>query len=337
MTTPSTRLADVIVPEVFQPYLIQRSLDLDALIQSGVVTRDPQLDALAKGPGNRIVLPFFNDLAGESNVGSDDPDSHATPAKITSGQDVAVKHIRNKSWSSMDLTAALLADDPMRAVADLLAPFWVRDRHRLLIASLTGVLADNLTNDDGDMVHDIATDADEPVTAAELISDEAVLVAAQTMGDMKNHLTAIALHSVVHTRLQRLGALLPVHDPQTGDLRYQTYLGYRVVVDDGLPVVQGAHRTTYTSFLFAEGAFAYGEGAPKMPVEIERVPSAGDGEGMEVLHSRRHFLLHPRGIQWTGTVLAGVAPDNAELANPLNWDRVYDRKAVRLAALRTNG
>ncbi len=337
MPTISTRLSDVIVPEVFQPYMIQRTMDLDALVQSGVVARDPQFDILASGPGSVFSLPFFNDLDGESNVGSDDPDSFAVPAKLSAGRDEAVKHIRNKAWSSMDLTAALLAEDPMRAVAELVAPFWVRDRQRVLIASLRGVLADNIANDGGDMVHDIATDDAGAITDAERISDEAVLDAAQTMGDMKSRLTAIAMHSVVHTRLQRQGALLPVHDPQTGDLRYTTYLGYRVVVDDTLPVETGTNRASYTTYLFAAGAVAYGEGLPRVPVETERVPGAGDGEGMEILHTRRHFLLHPRGIRWTNTSMARPAPDNTELALAVNWERVYDRKAIRFAALRTNG
>ncbi|GEO80444.1 major capsid protein [Pararhodospirillum oryzae] len=337
MSTVTTRLEDVVVPEVFQPYLLQRTLELDAFVQSGVVLRDPQFDALASGAGSLFSLPYFNDLDGESTVGSDDPDSLATPARLSAGRDVAVKHIRNRAWSSMDLTAALLATDPLRAIADLIAPFWVRDRQRLLIASLTGILAANRANNGGDMVHDLATDDAGAITAAEMISDEAILVAAQTLGDMKSRLSAIALHSAVHTRLQRLGALLPVHDPQSGDLRYQTYLGYRIIVDDSLPVETGTHRQTYTTFLFAEGAVAYGEGQPRLPVETERVPAAGDGEGMEILHSRRHFLLHPRGIRWLGTHMARPAPSNAELANPENWQRVYDRKAIRLAALRTNG
>ncbi|CCG07655.1 hypothetical protein [Pararhodospirillum photometricum] len=337
MSTVSTRLSDVIVPEVFQPYLVQRSLELDAFVQSGVVARDAQFDALAAGGGTTFPLPFFNDLSGDSNVGSDDPDSLVAPARLTAGRDVAIKHVRNKAWSSMDLTAALLATDPLRAVADLVAPFWVRDRQKLLIASLSGVLAANVAANGGDMIHSVATDDAGAPTAAEVISDEAILAAAQTLGDMKSRLSAIALHSVVHTRLQRLGTLLPVYDPQSGDLRYQTYLGYRVIVDDGLPVTQGAHRPVYTSVLFAEGAFAYGEGQPKMPVETERVPGAGDGEGMEILHSRRHFLLHPRGIRWVGASMARPAPTNAELALAANWQRVYERKAIRIAALRTNG
>jgi hypothetical protein len=337
MPTIATRLSDVIVPEVFQPYMVQRALDMDAFVQSGVVVPDAQFGALASGQGSTFNLPFFNDLDGESNVGSDDPDSYSTPDKITAGRDVAVKHVRNKSWSSMDLTAALLAEDPMRAVAELVAPFWVRDRQRVLISSLTGVLADNMANDGGDMVHDIGTDDAGAVTADELIGDDAVLTAAQTMGDMKNRLTAIAMHSVVHTRLQRLGALLSVFDPQTGDLRYTTYLGYRVIVDDTLPVESGTNRKTYTTYLFADGAVAHGEGQAKLPVETERAPGAGDGEGMEILHSRRHFLLHPRGIRWIGASMAKPAPSNAELALAANWDRVYDRKAIRFAALKTNG
>ena len=36
-----TRIADIIVPEVFNPYVIQRTAELSSLVQSGIVVPNP--------------------------------------------------------------------------------------------------------------------------------------------------------------------------------------------------------------------------------------------------------------------------------------------------------
>jgi len=48
--------------------------------------------------------------------------------------------------------------------------------------------------------------------------------------------------------------------------------------------------------------------------------------------NRQHFVLHPRGIAWTpqGGVPASTTPSNSELADGLNWNRVYEAKNVRI-------
>ena len=38
-----TTLSDVIVPEIFTPYTIKRTMELSALVQSGIVVNSPDL------------------------------------------------------------------------------------------------------------------------------------------------------------------------------------------------------------------------------------------------------------------------------------------------------
>lgn len=331
-----TRISDVIVPSVFTPYVQQKTLDLSALYRSGVIAADSQIAALAAGAGKTFNLPFWNDLTGSSDVGSDDPAVHSTPASINAGQDVAVKHFRTKSWSTMDLAGELAGSDPARVIADSVAGFWARDMQSMLIASLNGVIADNVANDGGDMVVNVATDAAGAVGAGEKISAQLLLTAKQTMGDAAGALVALCMHSVLHTELQRQNLISYIPNDQA-NIGWGTYLGYTVIVDDGCPAVAGTNRITYTSYLFGRGAVGYGEGAPKVPVETIRDPSAGNGAGQETLFNRKSFILHPRGIKWAGASVAGNAPTNAELATAANWDRVYQRKAVRFVAIKTNG
>jgi hypothetical protein len=332
----ATQISDVVVPSVFTPYVQQKSMELSALYRSGIIAPDQQMTDAAQQGGDMVRLPFWNDLEGESNVGSDNPATHSTPEAIDADQDVAVKHFRNKSWSTMNLAGELAGSDPARIIGDSVADYWVRDMQALLIASLTGVFAGNAANNSGDMMINVASDADSAVLASEKISADLILLARQTMGDAAIRLAAIAMHSVIHTSLlrQNLIAFIPGN---AADIGWGTYMGYTVIVDDTCPAVAGTHRVTYTTYLLGRGAVAYGEGSPKKPTEVENIPSAGNGAGQEVLYSRRSFILHPRGIKFTASSMAGVSPTNAELTQAANWSRVYPRKAVRLVALKTNG
>jgi hypothetical protein len=332
----ATRISDVIVPEVFVPYVQQKALQLSALYRSGIIVADPQIAALAKGAGKTFDLPYWNDLSGESDVGSDDPAVKSTPGSINAGSDVCAKQFRSKSWSSMDIAGELAGDDPAKVIGDSVAGFWARDGQTMLIKSLTGVLADNAANDGGDMIVDVSSDSASAIVAGERISAPLILQAKQTMGDAAGGLTAICMHSVLHTQLQSQGLIAYIPNDQA-NIGWGTYLGYTVIVDDDCPAVAGTNRITFTSYLFGRGAVAYGEGTPKVPVEVERVAAAGNGTGQETLHTRKSFILHPRGIKFTTASVAGVAPTNAELATAANWDRVYARKAIRIAAIKTNG
>ena len=61
-----TTLADVIVPELFDPYVINRTMELSALVQCGIVTNDEEFDRLAGQAAPTVNMPFFEDLTGES-------------------------------------------------------------------------------------------------------------------------------------------------------------------------------------------------------------------------------------------------------------------------------
>ncbi|MDK2600131.1 hypothetical protein QO179_18260 [Bacillus stercoris] len=76
----TTKIADIIVPEVFNPYVIQRTAELSALQQSGIISNNPELDRLASSGGTTIQMPFWDDLDGEDEVLSDK--TPLTPEKL---------------------------------------------------------------------------------------------------------------------------------------------------------------------------------------------------------------------------------------------------------------
>ncbi len=332
-----TRLSDLVIPEVFTDYVQLLTEEKSAFRNSGVLEASPLLDQLLAGGSRVFNVPHFRDLAQtESNVSSDNPASSAVPENITTGQEIAQRHNRNQVWSSMDLNAALAGADPMEAIAALVSDYWVREEQRLLISSLVGVFEDNEVNDSGDMINDI-TVTGSPALAANLFSAEAFIDAQQTLGDSSEDLVAVSMHSVVFARAKKNNLIDFIPDAR-GETDIPTFLGLRVVIDDGMPNVIRDTVTEFSTYLYGAGSVARGMSAPKVPTETDREPLSGDGGGQEFLITRVEWSIHPRGFAWLSANQAGESPSNTELEDDTNWDRRFnERKQIKLAELRTNG
>lgn len=315
-----TTLADVIVPELFNPYVIERTMELSALFQSGIVAHNPQFDALASEAAPIHNMPFFEDLTGDSEAIIEGAD--LTPNKITSKKDVSTTIRRAMMWSATDLSAALAGADPMAAIGSLVAGFWARDLQKTLISELAGVFAS------ADMAGHVSDISGSSGNAAK-ISASSFIDALQLLGDAQGQLTAVAMHSATKSYLKKQNLIVTERD--STDVEFDTYQGRRVIVDDGCPVKDGV----YTTYLFGQGAVAYGNGSPVgfVPTEVDR--DKKKGSGVDYLINRRTFILHPRGVAFKNAVRAN--PENvlrAELANPANWQRVYEPKAIRMVAFK---
>src|SRR5690606_11441296 len=298
MEMAKTVIADVIVPEVFNPYVIERTAELSAFYQSGIIARNPELDRLASSGGKLINMPFWEDLTGDDEVLSDT--DALTVGKITADQDVAALLTRGRAWSVNDLAKALSGDDPMAAIGDLVAEYWARRFQAILIKTLDGIFGNAATGMDTNK-HDIsALEGDAAVIDAKTAVD-----AIYKLGDNADKLTGFAMHSATVAKLTK-DDLIETIPPSEGKPAVRMFLGKPVIVDDSLPVSEGV----YTTYIFGAGAFGWGEGGAPVPVETARDALAGD----DILIHRRHFILHPRGVAFQNASVAGATPSNAELA-----------------------
>lgn len=323
MTTPTkTIISDVVVPEVFNPYVIERTAELSAFYQSGIIARNSELDRLATAGGKLINMPYWQDLGGGDEVLSDS--SALTVGKIEAEQDVAALLARGRAWSVNDLAKALSGDDPMKAIGDLVAGYWARRFQAVLVRTLEGIFANTATGMDGNK-HDISADS---TAANRKISAANTIDALYKLGDASNKLTGFAMHSAVMAYLAKENLIDFIPDSE-GKPTIPTYLTKRVIVDDGLPHIEdGGHETNdaYITYIFGQGAFGWGEGNAPVPVEFDRDSLASD----DIMVNRRHFLLHPRGVAFQNDQVAGATPTNAELADYRNWERAYESKNVRI-------
>lgn len=331
---PGTTLQDVIVPELFTPYVLNRTMELSALFNSGIVSNNAEFDALASQASPLVTMPFFEDLTGESEQVIEGED--LTDNKITSNKDVAAVIRRAKMWSSTDLAAALAGADPMKAIGDLVAQFWARDMQKELVAILNGVfgtipevkepqkaaetrLASNLLDITGNS------------GAAANWSGSAFIDAEQKLGDAKAQLTGICMHSATEAYLKKQNLIETVQP--SNDVAFGTYQGKRVIIDDGCPY--DSKTKSYTTYLFGNGAVALGNGNPVGFVPTETDRAKRKGSGVDYLINRRTSILHPRGIAFTNANVAKTeGPSRVELADPTNWNPVYEPKQIRIVAFK---
>ena len=334
----TTSLSDIIDVTIFRDLPQIEGPEKTRFFESGIITRNGLLDELANAPGKSIELPYWNDLDGstEVNYSSDDPASTATPQKITQGEQTARKSFVNQGWQAADLASELaMGGTAMEAVRARTDRYFARQWQRRLIAATNGVLADNVANYSGDMVIDVASEAIADQTSSTRFNRDAFTEALYTAGDSAEIFTTIAVHSAVMAQMVKNNDIDFIPDSD-GMATIPTYMGKRVIVDDGLTVTAGTtDGFKYNSVLFGPGAFGYGVGSPITPVAIDRNEEQGDGGGIETLWVRNTWLLHPFGFQQTGTP-AGVSFTQAELALAAQWDRVLPRKNVPMAYLVTN-
>lgn len=363
---PITQIADVVVPEIFTPYVQQITEEKARLVQSGVMERSAMLDALLAGGGLTFNVPSFRDLDNDDDRTPTDVTSQvfvaghtlgeAEPRKIETSQEVAVRVNRNNSWASADLTANLAGADPLAAIANRVGFYWTRRLQAMFIATMVGIFNDNeVAAGAGEHVIDDMTNVIAGTAFVDGVTNfsaEAFLDAALTMGDSMEDLVAIMVHSVVFNRMQKNNLIDFIPDSQ-GMISIPTFLGREVIVDDGLPSGTNVVHPSFTaangvfeSWLFGRGSVALGVGSPEMPTEISRKAESSNGGGSNVLHSRVLWTMHPVGNAFVGTPVNGgppnfgagsiAAPSAESLGHVASWVRRFpERKQIKIARLIT--
>lgn len=321
----STKISDVIVPEVYNPYVIARTVELNKIIQSGIATRDPDLKFPAVGTqvkgGKTIHIPFWKSLV--DAAGADDEilsdSTGLTVNNIEAGESIAAIHVRGKAWGANDLARYFSGDDPMAAIADMNAAYWANREQHVLLSTLAGI-----TDPTSGVIKAHTLDISAGAGAAAVLSSEAMIDAMYLMGDHAAELAGIICNSATMAKLVKLNLIDTVRDADS-PVEYKFYMGKPVIVDDSLAASSG----TNTVYFFGAGAVSFNEDTDGLEItETDRDTLKGE----DVLISRRAFVMHPRGLQWTGTA-SGTTPSNLELATPGNWALADNIKNVPITRL----
>lgn len=328
----ATLRSDVIIPEIFTPYVIEQTTARDAFLASGVV--QPMAELNATEGGDLISIPYWKaNLSGDFEVLSDS--TSLIPGKITADKQVGVILHRGRAFESRDLAALAAGSDPMAAIGAKIADYIANQRQKDLLSCLSGVFGTLGSNNSASFV-DLTIDglsADTPV----VLSPRHIAEARSLLGDQGDKLTTVCMHSKVYYDLVERRAIDYV---STGEARGTTttqsggsmaaaygedvtvpfYMGLRVIVSDDVQTEGSGSSTEYATYFFTQGAIASGE-QMGMQTETDRdILAKSDAMSIDL-----HYVYHPVGAKWAVTT---TNPTRAQLETITNWTKVYETKNI---------
>ncbi len=318
-----TRIADVIVPEIFTGYTFEPWFERSRYFRAGVVSGNEKLNELLDGGGETFNFPFWQPLSGDTEIPSETVD--VTINNITSSKQVAFRQERVKAYGANALSAILAGSKPLDRFANDVREFWTKAYDKNAIAITQGIYADNVASDSGDLVHD---------GSADTFNDDGVIEAQGKLGENgvvgrsdSEDYVGIAVHPVVYDRMRKNDLLDFV--PISGQTRpVPFYMSMEVIVDKNLPILSTTPNV-YLTVIYKAGALQFGQSSARYePTSIERNEKIG--MGVDEVHTRRVFSIHPAGSAWLGASVVGVSPTDIELATAANWDRVYNKENMRM-------
>ena len=326
--------SDLIIPEIFTPYVIEQTTQRDSFLASGVVA--PMAELNATEGGDFVNVPFFSaNLSGDFEVLSDS--SSLTPGKISTDKQIGVILHRGRAFESRDLAALAAGSDPMAAIGQKIGAYIANQRQKDLLACLDGVFGSINANDSNSAFFGLTIDSESGDTPTGL-SPKHVAKARSILGDQGDKLTAVCMHSKVYYDLVERkmvdyvlatdgnggsatasgGTIAPAY--AGGNDTVPTYCGLRVIVSDDVSTTGSGSSTEYSTYFFTAGAVASGEQAG-LTTETDRdILAKSDAMAIDL-----HYTYHPVGSKWAVTT---VNPTRSQLQTVGNWSKVYETKNI---------
>lgn len=339
----STFLGDLIANERFKAAVYEQIFSQFAFTNSGIITRDSNLDAREGGISVTLpmVLPFepfeevieSNDTWGASGAG------HLTPQKVNSRTQIFPIMHRGFLVGADKLAQLGSGIDPLGAAAQYLGEGLAAHKSNTLITMLAGMfasggpLAPNLVN--------ISRTGAGPSTIANFLTASAVTRAKNKLGERKSRLKLIAMHSDVHSYLEEIGMLtFSSNSLATGsgvnwggggigvtDTNVTYFAGLRTVVDDRLaPTIDATNGDKYPVYIFEPGAIKQG---------VQEDLNIDYGYNMEskqyMMSPDIHYALGINGLTYVGAL---GSPTNALLGTAASWQMAYAQGAKLVPIVR---
>lgn len=320
---------------IIETFMVEDPVESTAFFQSGVLAGgDPRIQAILAAASPVAAVPFWNPIDSniEPNYSNDVYEDIAVPRNVTTGLQMGRIAFLNEGFGSMDLVKAITKKDPLAYVASVIDNFWARQAEKRLIATALGIYNDNIgVTDAFHTQNDMVTDAAGPFSADAWIDAQAQL------GDKLGVYGVAAMHRLVYTQMQKAQLIdFVTDDVQKVQIPY--YQGSRIVVDNGMPLFGASGSRKSLVIFFGAGAIGYATETPSEGLEYERAASRGNGGGVDVMWTRRNYIMHPLGYSFLSTTITGNGTETrpasaswADLALATNWNRVIAREHVPMA------
>ncbi len=335
-----TRIGNIFLPQVLSAQIdAEMDTRTSALIRSGAVVYDPQLEAIAAhNRGNKITIPQYASFTAEDQAGNDtDPGDEGTTGLLTSNSrtsfEIDVPLLRRViNFDAMDLARAEANADPLGDLAVQAAEQIIANQNKVVICALEGVRADNASFDHGDMIIDlVGTTTSVASNGSNQIRRGAILSAVSQWRDYGNQAAALVMHSAVYYGILRRDKTSFRQEGEQGFVK--TYMGIPIVLDDEVTTVAVGtspnQETAYYTFVLAPGAVRFAS-LLRAPVYV-RGEKTGKGWGGETVIIRRTDMVNPKGIDHA----AYEINTNEKLCTRGSWNRKWQRKNVGIAYIKS--
>ena len=304
-------------------------------------------DALANQTGSLYArVPYFGRISGGTSQNNDGATDIQSTNTTTYEQGFVVAS-RMDGWTEKSFSKNITAGvDFMDNVAAQIADYKMEVKQAMLLAILKGVfsmdtaagtVAANAAKDFLDNhVFDITADGEGMVGAATLNS-----AMQKACGDNKATFKMAIMHSVVATNLENMKLMKYLTytdaDGITRDLALASWNGRLVLIDDGMPVEDGA----YTTYVLGEGSIILDDIGDAVPYEMSR--DAKTNGGQDTLYVRDRYICGVDGISFEKPSSVTASAANSDLANGANWNVINDgttaipHKAIAIAKIVSKG
>jgi len=300
-------------------------------VRSGVIARDQRLDASTRGP--RVEMPLIKPFRPtEETVKSNSTwgvngKGFLTPQKINAGQMIAPISHRAFAAGADELSEIITGLDPMADIQSYLSIGIQGNETVRALSVMEGALGIALA----DHVLDISRTGAGPSTDDNFLSAAAVMMGKNLLGERGSALQVLAMHSTVANYLSIVGMLTFSTDSMAagGNIKWggggvgvtstdvRAFGGYSVIIDDALePITDAVNGDKFPVYLYGRGVLRQG---------IQRDLRIRYGENIlsfeSVMAVDYHGALVVGGVSWKSSM---DNPENADLADPDNWECVYD-------------
>jgi hypothetical protein len=350
-----TDLSNLYTPQVWGSVLAEKLPNVSRLFQSGAIDNNSAYAQFVGGPGSVYTIPILRPLSGRSQVlsANNTPQAGAVssiiPQANSTGLMKVVRHQRAQGWAWKELAMTIagldnalgarsrgfgmeadVTADPVGFLEGMLMDYWAADMQSTLVRVLKGVFANATML--AEHLLDFTLQVSGSATAVNRISVASIVAGQQLLGDNREKLSVIVMHSLQYSKLLTDNLITFLKLDQ--DLEVPTVAGLRVVVDDAVDVIPAAAGVPakYACYMMGAGSVAYAPIIEDTPLEVARDAAAG----VDTLYNRMGFVLQPKGISWAGSLADGEFPTDAQLIVGTNYARSLDRKNVPLICLLFN-
>jgi len=330
----ATLRSDLIIPEVFSPYVIEESTRSDAFLQSGVVQPMAELNTSGDGSGDFVSVPFYKaNLSGDFEVLTDS--TSLTPGKIEADRQIGVLLRRGRAFEARDLAALASGSDPIGAIGQKMARYVNHQKQKDLVSCLSGVFGSLNANDSNSAFFGLCLDSESGDSPTSL-NPSHVARAKNVLGDAGDKLTAVVMHSATYYELVERRAVDFVLAGDTaagatasggsiagafdGNVQVPSFMGLRVIVSDDVQTTGSGASTEYAVYFMTQGAVGSSEHTALRTETDRDILALSDALAISL-----GYCYHPIGAKWGVTT---VNPTRSQLETVGNWSKVYETKNI---------